>query len=457
MRITLTPLVVLTWIFESARSQWVPATNKIPDQVLALSPDGTVAIGSTGIYTQASGLWTLSQSLSFQYKDVNGRPTLVSVEFLHIDGSVFAVSNYSYTLGSYINVCKSTSPGIWTVSSTIYATNFGYDISVVSIILQAVTIDGNTLIVKFASDLLVLQNNGTDFVLKQKMDTSFNYVSLSDDGSILAAYSGSVLSIFTLTSDGLYELTEEHSGFQWQRMALSSNGQIILGSFSSGNLLEPSWVHFFTRIEGQYRFMSAVNLAIGSGTCNLCISSDASIVFFGQSYGVIYVLKQMSATSWIQVQNLSDPYPPTPSINRNFDIQSYCSSDGSTLLAVSSTYNYTAGGDSKYSADIFTAPAPSASSTPTSSATSSSSATATSSATSSSSATATSTSNSGSSLSSSTLQQPATIAISVLSTALTLISVALFAKWLSNYRMNSMLRPEGNLKQSETLSLLRAS
>jgi integrase/recombinase XerC len=81
------------------------------------------------------------------------------------------------------------------VSSTIYATNFGYDISVVGIILQSVTVDGNTLIVKFASDLFVLQNNGTDFVLKQKMDTSFNYVSLSDDGLSNASINRKIASL----------------------------------------------------------------------------------------------------------------------------------------------------------------------------------------------------------------------------------------------------------------------
>ena len=265
---------------------------------------------------------------------------------------------------------------------------------------------------------------------------------MSADGSILAACYAGYLQIFSRKYDGIYELTDEHSGFSWTRMALSSNGQIMIGT----NFYQ---VHFITRIDGRYKFMSAVDLV--SSSCNLRTSSDASIVFFGQLYGVIYVLKQTSATSWIQVQNLSDPYPPTPSINRNFDIQSYCSSDGSTLLAVSSTYNYTAGGDSKYSADIFTAPAPSASSTPTSSATSSSSATATSSVTSSSTATATSSSNSGSSLSTSTFPEPATITISVLSTALTLISVALFAKWLSYYRMKSMLQAKDNSEHSETL------
>jgi hypothetical protein len=148
MRITLTPLVVLTWIFRYAQSQWVPAIT-IPDQMLAISPDGTVAIGSAGIYTQISGSWTLSQALSFQYINNDGNPALNSVQFLRNDGTNFAVSNYTYTLGSYISIYKSESPGTWTISSTLFATSLGYDINDVYIVLEAVTADGNTLIVVF--------------------------------------------------------------------------------------------------------------------------------------------------------------------------------------------------------------------------------------------------------------------------------------------------------------------
>jgi len=74
MRIT--PLVVLTWIFGSAQSQWVPEAYTIPDQMLTISPDGTVAIGSAGIYTQTSGSWTLAQCLSFSYFNFDANITL---------------------------------------------------------------------------------------------------------------------------------------------------------------------------------------------------------------------------------------------------------------------------------------------------------------------------------------------------------------------------------------------
>jgi len=463
MRIT--PFVVLTCIFGSVQSQWVPEAYTIPDQMLALSPDGTKAIGIAGIYTQTSGSWTLSQSLSFQYK-INNYPHLSSVLFLQNDGSVFAVSNYSNTLGSYINIYKSSSPGAWTLSSTLYATSLGYDISGF-IVLEAVTADGNTLIVAFTLDLIVLQNNGTDFVFKQNLATttsSFFDVSVSADGSTIATYEsvGEVV-IFSQKNDGSYELTDEHSGMLWGEMALSSNGQFMIASYVDGNTYLAQ-IHFFTRINGQYRFMSAVDIIVGTPLQSLRISFDASIVFIATSYpsNTIYILKQTTPTSWTQVQNLTDPDPPLPPLTYNFDTQSYCSSDGSTLFAVSSTSNST-DGTTNYYTYVFTAPAPTPSSTPTPSpstsssatpsspATSSSSATATSSVTSSSSATATSSSNSGSSLSTSTFPEPATITISVLSTALTLISVALFAKWLSNYRMKSLLSAEDNSERSETL------
>jgi len=244
MRIILTPLVVITWIFRCAQSQWVPEAYTIPNQVLALSPDGTVAISSAGIYTQTSGSWTLTQSLSFLYNS----PYLDGVKFLRSDGSVFAVSNYSYTLGPYINVYQTVSSGIWTRSSTLYATSLGYDINGVSIVLEAVTADGNTLIVVLAFDLIVLQNNGTDFVFKQKLETrplvGLIDASVSADGSTLVAYYSEDLLFFSQKSDGSYELTDEHSGIQWSQMALSSNGQIIVGSYFNDNT-NLAQIHFF--------------------------------------------------------------------------------------------------------------------------------------------------------------------------------------------------------------------
>jgi hypothetical protein len=253
MRIT--PLVVLTWIFGSAQSQWVPETYTIPDQMLAISPDGTKAIGSAGIYTQTSGSWTLLQPLSFQYNVEDPAflrsPNSYSVKFLRSDGSIFAASNYSATLGSYINIFETSSLGSWTISSTIYATTLGYDVNNVHFLPSAATADGNTLIVTYYIDMYVLKNNGTNFVFQQKLETpirSIYDVSVSADGSNLAVFYSEYLLIFSRKSSGFYEVTDEHSGFQWTQMALSSNGQIMI--FSSTTVSES---HIFQELmDGTY-------------------------------------------------------------------------------------------------------------------------------------------------------------------------------------------------------------
>lgn len=513
-------LILALLSVNSVFSRWVLSATTIPDQILALSPDGSTAIAPTGIYTKSgtkSGTWTLTQPMLFadnsQWYFLNHN---IIALFLNNDGSRFAISKnikacYESSLELTVDIYEalSSEKKVWNVTNSIYGSSLGLE-SIGCITPAAASADGNSLIVAsvasdsagdenyYYSDIFLLtRNSSSEYILKQQLvelptGISVGGLSMSADGSILSALlspnTGEVttpLYICLQNGDGFYELIEKHSSFKyWNSVTISSNGILMVGTVCG-----KAQVQFFSRINGHYQLTNVVNID-ETFQCSdeswmswqLCLSSDASILFL-MTGSKVYVLQQTTQSSWSVIQTLTDPHPQP---DEALYLLISCSSDGSTLLS-NSFYDDGNGNPSKYATYIFTAPLPSprASSTATSSATSSSSAsssattsstvsstlsaTATTTAAASSTCSASSTTSqspspspssspshtpssspsdiiSSSSLSNS-LQQPAAITISVLSTALTLVSVAIFVKWFSNYRNQRMLRVDGSISE----------
>ena len=128
-------LISLIWvllsIINNVQSQWVPAATTIPDQILSLSPDGSTAIGRTGIYTKTGTEWSLAQLIPPSYKLPYYSQINSVALFLSEDGSRFAVSNLS-ACGVYVDSSidiydASPDKKNWNVSSSIYGSSLGLD------------------------------------------------------------------------------------------------------------------------------------------------------------------------------------------------------------------------------------------------------------------------------------------------------------------------------------------
>ena len=360
-------LISLIWVLLSinVQSQWVPSTT-IPDQILSLSPDGSTAIGRTGIYIKAGTEWSLAQLIPPSYKlNYPSYSQLYSVAlFLSEDGSKFAISNLS-ACGVYVDSSidiydASLDKMSWNISSSIYGSSLGLD-GYQCLFPTTATTDGNTLIVissdlYYSSDMFALIRNGSEYVFKQQFlgpTTSYpiGKESLTADGSFLSIFEGSYeyglspVQIFSRQSDGSYLYTENYGFVAMYSMALSSDGQLMVGAVCT-NKSSGYQAHFFKRTIGRYQLMSVVD--IGDGACaydevpsfsyfaQLPISSDASIIFITvPNANTTYIFKQVNQTSWAQIQSLSLSlsslsYPPSYTI---------CSSNGSTLLTTTAVNN----------------------------------------------------------------------------------------------------------------------
>jgi hypothetical protein len=443
-------LLVTAWLLSfvnNVQSQWVQS-GSLPSetQVLAISPDGSTIIASDGIYTLSKNVWTFTQSLT-------GLGTSI---FLSYDGSVFASSFTSPNVDIF---SSTTSPGTWKVSSTIYGYSLGLD-SDTSLTISAATSDGKTLALVSSKcynnattslcdrSIFILQSNvvGSNYVLAQQLTglpkdsrLKYNRISMSADGSILAAFLSSeycyagpsqlplaFVSVYSRGSDDLYSISEQNFGdySNWSDLIISSKGQILTASLCD---TQGKSVQYFTQVDGQYELLSTYIFWNGyeGNVPFLSTSSDSSVVFVS-IYGFEYfIFQRLNQTSWLSVQTIVNSAGPKGVL------PIFSSADGSTFLSGTVIYS---GPSSQVSAAPSASPASStlitATSTPT--------------------ATSTSTRGGPSSISSSTLPQPATITISVLSTALTLISIALFVKWFSNYRTKLMLRADSS-DRSEAL------
>ena len=472
----------LAVLVKVVQSQWVQMET-IPDQVLAVSSDGSTAIALTGIYRKSGTSWTLLQQIPFSSTPV----------FLLSDGSSFAIRSLDFTLCPNIDVYKAISSTFWNVTSSINSCNLGLDLDDI-FSPSASTSDGRILIatgsnVEYSgSDFYVLVNNGLEYVLKQQLiglpyDLPFQ-VSISADGSILAFLWTSIscqdsphstpVTILALGSDGTYVIVEEHNSFwNWSHLAISANGKTLVGTSCPSSTLV-SQAHFFSWIDGHFQYISALNLAyIESPSLNLapgvplCISSDASIIFTSVDPGnmdyvfSIVILKQSGQTTWSVVQTLTDPQA-----DGNFGYPIFCSADGSTFLS-SAVANPVSPVTYVYTGPL---PTPQVSFTPTTSATATSSASSTASATASISASLISSmsstpspsvggsSSSNSSTSSSAFSPIANIAISVTSTALIIVLFAVSIIWFRRYfRKRSQLYVAAEYSNNKTDPLLRVN
>jgi hypothetical protein len=335
-------VTILLLIFGRAQCQWVE-TGTIPNQLISLSPDGSTAIGSAGIYVKIGNTWALVQ------------PTAIFVStyppvFLSTDGSSFACNNMTS-----VNIYTAISPTTWGVSSTIYGTSLGLDDSTY-IIPSTATLDGQTMIVSAGyADFFVFVRNSTNYVLLQQLldlpyDSSSLQVRISADGSTIAIlWSGysfsSPVTILSRYTNGKYVIIEERSSFEnWQQIALSLDGKILVGALNA--LTTTTYfipqLHFFSLVEGQYEFTYSVNIGQIAGQnvypIPLCISSDASIIFTSVNFeyfpnpppsasNSIVILKQSSQTTWSIVQTVTNPQP---SNDYSFGNSIFCTMDGST-------------------------------------------------------------------------------------------------------------------------------
>ena len=443
----LRPLLVTAWMLsfvDNVQSQWIQS-GTLPNnvQALAISPDGSTIIADDGIYSLSKNVWTLTQTL-------NGLGTSI---FLSHDGSIFA-SNLA-TPNVDIFSSSTTSPDTWNIISTIYGYSLGLDINTI-LKPSAATSDGKTLTLVSSkcysnatttlcdSLIFILQSNnvGSNYNLVQQLpgfpnDSSLHYnkISMSADGSILAALwtsrscytdpsqqTPSSVYIYSRGSKGMYYEQNIGDFSNWMDLTISSNGQILTVAICD---TQGERVQFYSQVDGQYQLLSTSLYWNGYDDNGpfLSTSSDSSVVFvsiFGYNY---FIFQRLNQTSWLQVQTIENGVGPEG------EVPIFSSEDGSTFASFDAVYS---GPPSQVSA------------TPSPSSTASSIITATS--------TPTATSTSGNipaSNSSSTLPQSATITISVLSTALTLISIALFVKWFSNYRTKFMLRADSS-DRSET-------
>jgi len=356
---------VLLSIINNVQSQWVPAATTIPDQILSLSPDGSTAIGRTGIYTKTGTEWSLAQLIPPSYKlNYPSYSLFNSVAlFLSEDGSRFAISNLSacdvYVDSSIDIYDASSDKKAWNVSSSIYGSSLGLD-GYQCLFPTTATPDGNTLVVVssdfYFSDMFALSRSGSEYVFKQQfLEPTTAYPaggeSLTADGSFLSIFegisesgSGSPVQIFSRQSDGSYFYTENYGFVSWNSMALSSDGQLMVGAVCT-NVSSGYQAHFFKRINGRYQLMSVVD--VGNGACGygdssapLPISFDASVVFVSVPIAnATYIFKQVNETSWAQIQSLSYPYPLRSPINSPGCYRTLCSSNGSTLLTTTAVNN----------------------------------------------------------------------------------------------------------------------
>lgn len=242
----------------NVQSQWVPAATTIPDQILSLSPDGSTAIGRTGIYIKTGTEWSLAQMIPPSYR-LNYSQLYSVALFLSEDGSRFAISNLS-ACGVYVDSSidiydASLDKMSWNISSSIYGSSLGLD-GYQCLFPTTATTDGNTLIVgsydlHHSSDMFALIRNGSKYVFKQQfLDPTTSYPiggeSLTADGSFLSIFDGSFESgsspvqIFSRQSDGSYLYTENYGFVAVYSMALSSDGQLMVGAVCT-NVLSGSF------------------------------------------------------------------------------------------------------------------------------------------------------------------------------------------------------------------------
>ena len=371
-------------------TQWVE-TGTIPNQLISLSPDGSTAIGSAGIYVKIGNTWTLVQPTTVFV-------TTCSPVFLSIDGSSFACNNKTS-----INIYTSISPTVWSVSSTIYGTSLGLD-GFSDLIPSTATLDGQTMIVYTSCyantcppDFFVFVRNSTNYVLLQQLldlpyDSSSFQVTISSDGSTIAFLwpagycqgDGNEISspiiILSRDTNGKYVIIEERASYEyWSKIALSSDGKILIGLLCYSG--EPQ-LYFFSLVEGQYEFTYSINIGQIAGQdvypIPLCISSDASIIFTSvnpqyfpnpppSATNSIVILQQSSQTTWSIVQTVTNPQPGSI----GFGSPIFCTKDGSTLLVGAYIYNTQ---PPVYETLVYTGPIPSpqVSVTPTATSTASS-------------------------------------------------------------------------------------
>lgn len=528
-------LVVIFWTLcnlDRALCQWVPAAATIPDSIIALSPDGSTAIGYTGIFLQQNGSWILTQAMTFLPDPHPYESPFLSPNLIFLGNDAFAAQNTTYCdvfslIGPSVDIYKATSSekDQWVVSSSIYGLSLGMDGG--CMIPATASADGDTFMIVsenppyivpyFDPEIFIMLRTESEYVLKQQLfglpnNIPFNGASFSSDGSILAILfsNGDQCSVyvFTRTSEGSYVLTDELLDIQnWQQMAMSSNGQIIIGALNDNVNAQ---AHFFSRVDGRYQLISITDTVGATGSLTqLRISSDASLVFMALGgFKGISIFQQTTQTLWSQVQLLTDPSPPPPNFDYQFPVPYiFCSSDGSTLIADaytddgnSNTYysfvfsaplptplvsatpspssSSSASSSSSYSATMSSLVSASSSSSATSTATMTSTSSSISSATASSTSSATTTSTTTASSTSSTtptltlspsasatptdesssslsaFSSPAvTITISVLSTSFILVSIALGFVWIARYRNQSRLASSGTSETS--LQMLR--
>jgi hypothetical protein len=369
-------------IIGAAHSQWVQS-GSIPPGAIALSPDGSTIIGGglaqkdSGIYTLTNNIWTLTQPL-----------VLGKTIFLSYDGSMFASSS----LYTSIDIFKSTSPGTWKILSTIYASTLGLNQSA-GLAPAAVTSDGNTLVITsttlqpggcnpcFTDIFILTSSDNTNFVLKQQMSglpspTSFVYsgMSLSSDGTILATLwtngtdgktpipsQTTPVIIFKKGSDGLYTVNQQNDYSNWNQLALSPDGQIMIGaSFNAiyddinGYYQVTTQAQYFSRVNELYQLMSVANISsfndarsknLPFSYSKVSMSLDAAIVFFSSNspQARLFILKRFNQTSWLEVEDVS---------GGQYLSNIYCSSNGSTFVIASGpsqVYTGPGGADSIYS------------------------------------------------------------------------------------------------------------
>jgi hypothetical protein len=363
-------IVLMLSLVGNVKSQWVQSGTIPKVQVLAISPDGSSIIAfdgagqGGGVFTFSNNDWTLTQSLG----------GLGSSIFLSNNGSIFASSVSSPNVDIFSS--SLTSPGTWKVISTIYGNSLGLD-KTTTLSPAAVSSDGKTLVLvsskcynngtAFNCDksIFLLQSDfvGYNYVLKQQLtkefpeiyfyDIQYNRISMSADGSILAALWSSgycytspsrqapaSVTIYSRGSDGIYVVSDQNIGdySNWNDLTVSSNGHILNAAVCDD--VQGERIQFYSQVDGQFQLLSISSiegaLTQGYGAIGplLSTSVDSSVVFvcgfINQDESPVYeniILKQWNQTSWIQVENI------VTASNSQVQLLIFSSSDGSTFVS----------------------------------------------------------------------------------------------------------------------------
>ena len=456
-----------------AAAQWNPAgqLSSNPLYSVALSADGTTALGFSQDSSTALNFFTKSTAPEFKWSQVQSISLLrTGAVAISGDGSLVAVIS-TYTSSGTIGLLIFSRPQLgdqWGLAQNISLASLGIR-SGSSIVHLASSQDFSVLIAADTdSNIFVLEVSSNATVLIQELGglpiPPFALWSsvLCGDGSTLFTLwcpaldcmsgTGNVVISFARGDDGQFSLLEElvYTDPQVVSIGVSYTGAVFT-AMSIHSSSRATNLYIYTRRKASKYYELKVEIddftSAGGGHASLALSKDGSIIFAladtdSKTSDPLFVFAK-SGSSWAQQEIISGAFYPL-----QYDTSSpVCSGDGSTVIlcsmqpstpclqyiyestppapTITATASATATSSSSASASATCSAMSSSSASATSSATSSSSASATSSATSSStsppsaSASPTSSTPAGASSTSATALPPAaTVSISVLATLL---------------------------------------